>query len=174
MCPSGIVCGNLNPQASSKPTHLPRHGLTAGSVTLGVAWGENKARLPTSSKWQIRLGQWLNPYRGGCGTAAGGAKRPPSGDSKGRSPWRAFGDFPRDGKVTRVPSMALPCSRGAPAGGCWDYQSRKKLQVQGGAPASRGVQRGQHPLAFRSAAASSAAIIPHPPAPGHSEKRKVR
>ena len=29
--------------------------------------------------------------------------------------WRAFGDFPRDGKVTRVPSMALPCSRGAPA-----------------------------------------------------------
>ena len=40
--------------------------------------------------------------------------------------WRAFGDFPRDGKVTRVPSMALPCSRGAPAiGGCRDYQSRK-------------------------------------------------
>ena len=37
------------------------------------------------------------------------------GDSKGRSPWRAFGDFPRDGKVTRVPSMAKPCSRGAPA-----------------------------------------------------------
>ena len=50
----------------------------------------------------------------------------PSGDSKGHSPWRAFGDFPRDGKVTRVPSMALPCSRGAPAiGGCRDYQSRK-------------------------------------------------
>ena len=24
------------------------------------------------------------------------------GDSKGRSPWRAFGDFPRVGKVTRV------------------------------------------------------------------------
>ena len=23
------------------------------------------------------------------------------GDSKGRSPWRAFGDFPRVGKVTR-------------------------------------------------------------------------
>ena len=38
------------------------------------------------------------------------------GDSKGRSPWRAFGDFPRDGKVTRV---------------------------QGGAPAYRGAQRGR-------------------------------
>ena len=36
---------------------------------------------------------------------------------QGRSPWRAFGDFPRDGKVTRVPSMARPCSRGAPASG---------------------------------------------------------
>ena len=33
------------------------------------------------------------------------------GDSKGRSPWRAFGDFPRDGKVTRVQGGA-PASRG--------------------------------------------------------------
>ena len=47
------------------------------------------------------------------------------GESKGRSPWRAFGDFPRVGKVTRVPSMALPCSRGAPAGGCWGCQPHK-------------------------------------------------
>ena len=30
-----------------------------------------------------------------------GSEASPSGDSKGRSPWRAFGDFPRDGKVTR-------------------------------------------------------------------------
>ena len=40
------------------------------------------------------------------------------GDSKGRSPWRAFGDFPRDGKVTRVQG-------GAPAGGRRGYQPRK-------------------------------------------------
>ena len=50
----------------------------------------------------------------GVRLAAGGAKRPPQ-QVQGRSPWRAFGDFPRDGKVTRVPSMAKPCSRGAPA-----------------------------------------------------------
>ena len=54
------------------------------------------------------------------------------GDSKGRSPWRAFGDFPRDGKVTRVQG-------GAPAGGCRDYQSRKSPRVRGGAPASVGA-----------------------------------
>ena len=47
-----------------------------------------------------------------------GERSVPLGDSKGRSPWRAFGDFPRDGKVTRVQG-------GAPAGGCRDYQSRK-------------------------------------------------
>ena len=51
------------------------------------------------------------------------------GDSKGRSPWRAFGDFPRDGKVTRVQG-------GAPASGCWGYQPRiKSPGVWGGAPA---------------------------------------
>ena len=47
----------------------------------------------------------------------GGGHAP--GDSKGRSPWRAFGDFPRDGKVTRG--------------------------RRGGAPSPRGVQRGVAP-----------------------------
>ena len=46
------------------------------------------------------------------------------GDSKGRSPWRAFGDFPRDGKVTRVQG-------GAPAGGCWGCQPRKNPRGAG-------------------------------------------
>ena len=35
------------------------------------------------------------------------------GDSKGRSPWRAFGDFLRDGKVTRGGGAERP-----PHGGC--------------------------------------------------------
>ena len=54
--PSGIGCNSLNPQASSIAPHLPRHGLTAEGVTPGVTWGENKAGLPTRSKWQIGLG----------------------------------------------------------------------------------------------------------------------
>ena len=57
------------------------------------------------------------------------------GDSKGRSPWRAFGDFPRAGKVTRG------LGRSAQKGGCRDYQSRKN-------PRGGGAER---PLMGRSA-----------------------
>ena len=67
---------------------------------LYKAWGEIKSDFPTCSKWQIRLGQWHKLYRGGAARRRG-SEASPSGDSKGRSPWRAFGDFPRDGKVTR-------------------------------------------------------------------------
>ena len=41
----------------------PRHGLTAESVTPGIAWGEKKADLPTRSKWQIGLLLWLKAAR---------------------------------------------------------------------------------------------------------------
>ena len=33
--------------------------------------GEDKPDSPTISKWQIGLGQWMKPYRGGAGTAGG-------------------------------------------------------------------------------------------------------
>ena len=71
----------------------------------------------------------------GVRLAAGGAgaksetlfARSPSG-GPGAAPRRAFGDFRRETKVTRVPSMARPCSRGAPP---------------------RGECRGAAPLAYR-------------------------
>ena len=70
------------------------------------------------------------------------------GDSKGRSPWRAFGDFRRETKVTRVPSMARPCSRGAPA---LEEQGLPSLQNppgwRGGAP-PHGERRGAAPLTY--------------------------
>ena len=85
---------------------LPCHGLKTQNVSFDETNGKNKTDLPTNSKWQIGLFLWLKPYRGGAGTAGGaGAKsetlfaRSPSGGS-GVLPWRAFGDFPRDGKVT--------------------------------------------------------------------------
>ena len=43
LCPSGIGCGNLNPQASSGSS-LPRHGLKTQSVT-SVKLGEKKDRF---------------------------------------------------------------------------------------------------------------------------------
>ena len=125
---------------------LPRHGLTAESVILSSP-GEKKDRFTHLS--QSGKSVWVggrNPIEG-VRLAAGGAgaksetlfARSPSGDSKGRSPWRAFGDFPRDGKVTRVPSMALPCSRGAPAGGCRGCQPRINSRGRrGGAPSDGG------------------------------------
>ena len=51
----------------------------------------------------------------GVRLAAGGAKRPPQ-QVQGRSPWRAFGDFLRDGKVTRGAgrSARISWAAGAP------------------------------------------------------------
>ena len=139
--PSGIGCDNLNLQASSKPT-LPRHGLTAGSVTPGVAWGKKKTDLPTYSKWQIGLFLRLKPYRGGAGTA-GGAKRPPRGIPKGGSPWRAFGDFPRDGKVTRGRRGGAPSPRGR--GGPSPHFGERRGCPGGAAPRKKGF-KGKFPL----------------------------
>ena len=114
-CPSGIGCGNLNPQASSEAS-LPRHGLKTQSVT-SVKLGEKKDRFAHLLKVANRSFVVAKSPIEGVAACRRGSEASPSGDSKGRSPWRAFGDFPRDGKVTRVPSMALPCSRGAPASG---------------------------------------------------------
>ena len=54
--------------------------------------GKNKTDLLTKPKWQIGLLLCLKPYRGGAACRRGD-NVPPSGDSKGRSPWRFFGDF---------------------------------------------------------------------------------
>ena len=74
--------------------------------------GKNKTDLPSNLKWQIGLFLWLRVARVQAkrSTNEGGKFAP--GDSKGRSPWRAFGDFPRDGKVTRGGGAERPPHRG--------------------------------------------------------------
>ena len=128
-CPSGIGCGGLNLQASSGASHLPSHGLAAGSVTPGKTRGEKKTDLPTQLKVANRsfVVAESSPARDGAQRSErekGGGHAP--GDSKGRSPWRAFGDFPRDGKVTRVQG-------GAPASGVAGATSPAKTPGVGGA-----------------------------------------
>ena len=92
------------------------------------ASGEGKANSCATSKWQIQLSQCRLPFLGGTALAPlGGMIMPPNG-VQGQRPWHAFGDFRRETKVTRVPSMARPCSRGAPP---------------------RGECRGAAPLAYR-------------------------
>ena len=100
---------------------------------LCQSWGEDEPDSLRYLKVANRSGSEVegSPARAGAQRSErekGGDFVP--GDSKGRSPWRAFGDFPRDGKVTRgaehgfamlsrsacsgeqEPSLT-PCSRGA-------------------------------------------------------------
>ena len=103
-CPSGIGRGNLNPQASSGASHPPSHGLKAESVPSMKPEEKTRPICPLSSKWQIGLGLWQKVARRETERSAASAKRATAthrGIPKGGSPWRAFGDFPRDGKVTR-------------------------------------------------------------------------
>ena len=84
---------------SVRPTAAPR--FESRRCDLCQSRGEDKPDSPTISKWQIGLGQWMKPYRGGAGTA-GGAKRPPRGVPRGDIPsGRFFGDFLIGEKVTR-------------------------------------------------------------------------
>ena len=96
-CPSGIVRGGLNPQASSGAI-LPGHGLKTESVPSMKPEEKTRPVCPLSSKWQIGLGQWQKPYRGGGGNAAGGAKRPPQGIPKGAALGAPLVTFPASGK----------------------------------------------------------------------------
>ena len=77
--------------------------------------GEKKTDLLTHLKVENRSGSVAegSPARDGAQRSErekGGDSAP--GDSKGRSPWRAFGDFPRDGKVTRGRRGGAPSPRG--------------------------------------------------------------
>ncbi len=118
LCPSGIGCDSLNPQASPKPT-LPRHGLTAEGVTPGKAWGETKTDLPTNPKWQIGLGQWQKVARHETERSAASAKRavtPHRGIPKGAALGAPLVTFPATGKSPGVGGAERP-----PLGGVGVY-----------------------------------------------------
>ena len=89
--------------------NLPRHGLKTQSVPL-MKPKEKQDRFAHQLKVANRsiFVAEGSPARCVSEREKGGDHAP--GDSKGHSPWRAFGDFPRDGKVTRVQG-------GAPASG---------------------------------------------------------
>ena len=125
LCPSGIVCDNLNLQASSGASHLPRHGLKTESVPSMKPEEKTKTDLPTNSKWQIGLFLWHKPYRGGAACRRGSEASPSGGP--GVPPWRIFGDFLFEKKVTRVQG-------GAPALGFAGATSPAKI------PGGRGPQ----------------------------------
>ena len=105
----------------------------------------------------------------GLRLAAGGAglksvslfSRSPSGDSKGCSPWRAFGDFPRVGKVTRGRRGGAPSPLRV-----WELCSHIGERREGSAPrieAEAHVSRGQKIIT--AAKPRSKNILPLPAAP---------
>ena len=143
----------------------PRHGLTAEYFS----WSKPKETTrpvcppPQSGKSVYFCG--TNSFEGvAAQCAAGGAKRPPQGSTqRGNPSGRFFGDFLIGEKVTRgagrsariggcrdcrpakapgAPSMARPCSRGAPALGSAEGAQPPRIVKQeprGGAPASVGA-----------------------------------
>ena len=115
LCPSGIGCDSLNPQASSEATHLPRHGLTAGSVTP-MQLGEKKR--PICPPAQSGKSTWVggrNPIEGVAACRRGSEASPSGGP--GAQPRHAFGSFRRETKGTPgVGRVGPPMGRSAEEG----------------------------------------------------------
>ena len=106
----------LPPERGETPGSLQKPNLTAApridsrGCDPRYSLRRNKDRFAHHLKVANRSVFVAQAHRGGAACRRG-SEASPSGDSKGHSPWRAFGDFPRDGKVTRVQGGA-PASRG--------------------------------------------------------------
>ena len=89
--------------APKRATQTPAPRINSTKSFLRKTKEKNKTDSPTTSKWQIGLFLWQKAARREPERSAASAKRAvtPHRQVQGRSPWRAFGDFPRDGKVTR-------------------------------------------------------------------------
>ena len=104
LCPSGIGCDNLNPQASSMAP-LPRHGLKTESVPSMKPEEKIRPICPLSSKWQIGLFLWLKVARRETERSAASAKRAVTthrGIPKGAALGAPLVTFPATGKSPGV------------------------------------------------------------------------
>ena len=126
-CNSGL-------HASHKATAAPR--IDSRECDSRCSLGRKKDRFAHQLKVANRFIFVAEALSRGLRRRRRGSEASPLGDSKGRSLWRAFGDFPRVGKVTRGGGAERPPQRG-----CW-----------GRRPPLRGAQRGApevRPLAKR-------------------------
>ena len=157
--------------APKRATQPPAPRINSTKSFLRKTKEKNKTDSPTTSKWQIGLFLWQKAARREPERSAASAKRAvtPHRQVQGRSPWRAFGDFPRDGKVTRGGGAERPlmgvwgppaptsgseepsqttCSRGATApriGGCRGYQPRTTSRGEGAAAPPKTTSSGWTP-----------------------------
>ena len=77
---------------------------------------KNKTDLPTQLKVANRSIFLAEGSPARCVSERKKGGNPRTGKVQGRSPWRAFGDFPRDGKVTRGGGAERPPHRGVQRG----------------------------------------------------------
>ena len=86
LCPSGIGCDSLNPQASSVAT-LPCHGLKTQSVPSMKPKEKTRPICPQTQSGKSVFFCGTSPFEGvAARCAAGGAKRPPRGVPRGGPP----------------------------------------------------------------------------------------
>ena len=119
LCPSGIGCDSLNPQASSMAS-LPSHGLKTESVPFMEPKEKKKTDLSTSSKWQVGLFLWQKVARREPEQSGASAKRAVTthqGIPKGAALGAPLVTFPATGKSPGVEGRsALLIGRSAEEG----------------------------------------------------------
>ena len=146
--------------APKRATQTPAPRINSTKSFLRKTKEKNKTDSPTTSKWQIGLFLWQKAARREPERSAASAKRAvtPHRQVQGRSPWRAFGDFPRDGKVTRGLGRSAqirrrrgcqPCTNSRGGGAERPHTGRKEPSLttcsrRGEAPPRIGRSRG-HP-----------------------------
>ncbi len=139
--------------APKRATHPPAPRINSTKSFLRKTKEKNKTDSPTTSKWQIGLFLWQKAARREPERSAASAKRAvtPHRQVQGRSPWRAFGDFPRDGKVTRGGGAERPLM------GVWGPPAPTSGSEE---PSLTTCSRGAAPLASVAAGATSPAQTP--------------
>ena len=139
--------------APKRATQPPAPRINSTKSFLRKTKEKNKTDSPTTSKWQIGLFLWQKAARREPERSAASAKRAvtPHRQVQGRSPWRAFGDFPRDGKVTRGGGAERPLM------GVWGPPAPTSGSEE---PSLTTCSRGAAPLASVAAGATSPAQTP--------------
>ena len=139
--------------APKRATQPPAPRINSTKSFLRKTKEKNKTDSPTTSKWQIGLFLWQKAARREPERSAASAKRAvtPHRQVQGRSPWRAFGDFPRDGKVTRGGGAERPLM------GVWGPPAPTSGSEE---PRLTTCSRGAAPLASVAAGATSPAQTP--------------
>ena len=138
--------------APKRATQPPAPRINSTKSFLRKTKEKNKTDSPTTSKWQIGLFLWQKAARREPERSAASAKRAvtPHRQVQGRSPWRAFGDFPRDGKVTRGGGAERPLMGvwGPPAPTSGSRNQVWRLAPEGAQPLARafGGKGGASPL----------------------------